>query len=571
MGQDGRLHLIDAGIKHLPNLAVKAKHIYMKKLLLALLCLPSLAGGQTTMGLIQHSSGSNDDGYVLFAPITYTTTYLINKCGRLMHSWNSSYKPSQSVYILPDGTLLRPGNAGNANFTAGGTGGIIEKLAWDGTVLWNYTVSDTAQCQHHDIKQLPNGNILAIMWELRSPANAIAAGRNPSLLGASLWSEKIIELQPSGTNTAAIVWEWHVWDHLVQDYDNSKPSFGAVNSSPQLVNINYAATTQADWLHFNSVDYNPALDQVMISNHNFNEIWVIDHSTTTMQAAGHAGGSSGKGGDLLYRWGNPAAYNNGTATDQKLWGQHNAHWIESGLPDAGKIMIFNNGHGLPAATNYSSVEIIDPPVNTAGVYTATLPYLPSSASWSYTSTVTTDFFATNISGAQQLANGNVLICSGPTGTFFEIDGAKTTVWEYINPVKNTGPMTQGSTPAQNAVFRCSFYPFNYSGFTGHSLIAGVPIEINPTAYSCDLTEVGDLIKEDISVSPNPATDKLSITSHTGNIGDIKLYNAMGQLVLQQSQAPYSCTVDLSEVPSGFFYMSLLHNNKMTVQKLVVVK
>ncbi|PQJ11867.1 hypothetical protein CJD36_008720 [Flavipsychrobacter stenotrophus] len=542
----------------------------MKKFLLTLLFLPSLLNAQT-IGLIQHSNGSNDDGYVLFAPITYTTTYLINKCGRLVHSWNSSYKPSQSVYILADGTLLRPGNTGNSIFTAGGTGGIIEKLAWDGTVQWNYTISDTTQCQHHDIKQLPNGNILAIVWELKSSADAIGAGRNPTLTGVTLWSEKIIELHPSGTNTATIVWEWHVWDHLVQDYDNTKPYYGTVANNPQLIDLNYAATTQTDWLHFNAIDYNPALDQVMISNHNFGEIWIIDHSTTTTQAASHAGGTSGKGGDLLYRWGNPAAYDNGTAADEKLWGQYNAHWIESGLPDAGKIMIFNNGHGLPAATNYSSVEIIDPPVNTSGAYISTLPYLPAASYWTYTASIPTDLFATNISGAQQLANGNVLICDGPAGDFFEIDTARNKVWDYINPVKNTGPMTQGTAPAQNAVFRCSFYPSNYSGFSGQTLIAGAPIEINPTAYTCDLTDVQHIERAKIEISPNPATDHLFIKSITGEISDVILYNAIGQVMILQSGATKTHELDLQYLPSGLYYLSMNCNNRRTVDKIIVSK
>jgi hypothetical protein len=37
-------------------------------------------------------------------------------------------------------------------------------------------------------------------------------------------------------------------------------------------------------------------------------LWVIDHQTTTAQAASHTGGRYNKGGDLLYRWGNPQTY-----------------------------------------------------------------------------------------------------------------------------------------------------------------------------------------------------------------------------------------------------------------------
>ncbi len=536
--------------------------------------LPVLVRAQT-IGLISHDTGTYDNGFVLFAPIMNTTTYLVDKCGKEVHSWTSAYHPGQSVYLLPDGTLLRPGSVGNTTFTAGGNGGIIEQLDWNSTVLWSYTLSDTAQCQHHDVVRLPNGHILAIVWELKSAADAIAMGRNPTLTGTTLWSEKIVELQPTGSNSATIVWEWHVWDHLVQDYDNTRPNYLPVSANPGLLNINFAATTQADWLHFNAIDYNPALDQVMISCHNFNEIWIIDHSTTTAQAAGHTGGNSGKGGDLLYRWGNPQAYNNGTAADEKLWGQHNAHWLPAGVPDAGKIMIFNNSHGLPAATNYSSIEIVDPPVSTSGVYTATLPYLPSSSYWTYTAATPTSFYAQNISGAQQLPNGNVLICNGPAGDFFEVTGTGTKVWEYINPVKATGPMSQGTTPTQNLAFRCTQYYDTFSGFAGHTLAPGDPIELNPLTYSCDLVTGIRTVNQQtlLKLSPIPASDRLSISISIVPT-TMLVVNTLGQVVatkdnMTKTAAGYE--LSLQGLPQGIYALQVTTATDKRVEKFVVVK
>jgi hypothetical protein len=77
---------------------------------------------------------------------------------------------------------------------------------------------------------------------------------------------------------------WHLTDHLVQDFDATKPSYNSIATNPQLVNINYnASATNSDWIHLNSIDYNPQLDQILLSSHNFDEIWIIDHSTTTSQ------------------------------------------------------------------------------------------------------------------------------------------------------------------------------------------------------------------------------------------------------------------------------------------------
>lgn len=267
------------------------------------------------------------DGYVLFSPINSTITYLIDKCGYSIHTWTSTHRPGQSVYFLSDGTLLRPGNMGNTVFNAGGNGGVVEQFAWNSTLLWSYSISSAVECQHHDVKKLPNGNILAIVWELKTVSEATLAGRNPSLLGNSLWSEKIVELQPVGSSSANIVWEWQVWDHLIQEYDSTKSNYGIVSQHPELLNLNYytGSATAIDWLHINSIDYNAALDQIIVSSHSFNEVWIIDHSTSILEASSHSGGLSGRGGDLLYRWGNPIAYNRGTNVNRILYGQHNAH------------------------------------------------------------------------------------------------------------------------------------------------------------------------------------------------------------------------------------------------------
>ncbi|MBX9889306.1 MAG: aryl-sulfate sulfotransferase [Flavobacteriaceae bacterium] len=435
-----------------------------------------------TVGLIRNDAGALNDGYVLFAPIGSNTTYLIDKCGKLVKTWPSTYKPGQSCYLLPDGSLLRPGNANNTTFNAGGKGGVIEKIDWDGNVTWTYTISDALKCQHHDVKALPNGNILIIAWESKTNAEAIAQGRNPNLVPSTVWSEQIIEIKPTGTSGGTIVWEWHLWDHLVQDFDASKPNYGTVASSSELININYnASATNQDWIHLNSIDYNASLDQILVSSHSFNEVWIIDHSTTTGEAKSHEGGNAGNGGDLIYRWGNSLAYNTGTTT--QLYGQHNAYWIESGFPFENQIMIFNNGNGR-AGGNYSTIEIIKPP-RSGYNYVQSLPFGPITTSWNYNYGNSNAIYAQNISGAQQLSNGNVLFCNGPAGIFSEINSSGNLVWQYTNPVASSGVLKQNEVATQNSVFRSTFYPKTFSGFSGRTLGSGATIEaLNSISNSC---------------------------------------------------------------------------------------
>jgi hypothetical protein len=550
---------------------------YFKSVLLLLFIANNLYG-QTTIGLLQHNAGTLDDGFVLFAPIQNTTTYLIDKCGKQVKTWPSAYKPGQSCYILADGSMLRTGNINNTTFNAGGKGGIIEKIDWNGNVTWSYTISSTTQCQHHDIKALPNGNVLAIVWELKTNTEAFARGRNPSLTTATVWSEKIIEIQPVGLTGGMIVWEWHLWDHLVQDFDSTKPNYSTISSNPQLLNINFNAssnpTTGQDWIHLNSIDYNSSLDQILLSSHSFNEVWIIDHSTTTAQAASHTGGNSNKGGDLLYRWGNPQAYNNGNLSNQQYFGQHNACWIENGLPYQNQIMVFNNGNGRTGG-NYSTIEIINPPVSGFN-YNPTLPFLPDSASWMYNAGNVNSFYAQNISGSQMLSNGNILFCNGPSGVFTEINSAGTKLWEYVNPVSGT-IINQGTTPSQNIAFRCSFYPSNYSGFIGHTLTSKNTIEnLNTNSSSCSLIlNIEDNILDEsaIEVFPNPASQFLNI-KFENNLSDpfqINIIDNLGRHIYSNSKNEVISllSIDVSNFPKGLYFILLKSENSFMTKKIII--
>jgi hypothetical protein len=390
------------------------------------------------------------DGQILFSPVDSTNTYLIDSSGTVTHSWSHDFLPGQAVRWLGDGTLLRSIRTVGLGY-GGGAGGGIQIVQWDGTIEWDFRYDSDGNLSHHDVLPLPNGNILRIAWETKSYDEAIAAGRDPEKLsGDKLLPLHIIEVHPTGPTSGDIVWEWHVWDHLIQDFDPSKDNYGVVANHPELVDFNYDVDIMSlvDWLHTNSIDYNPEFDQILLSVHNFNEIWVIDHSTTTEEAAGHSGGNSGKGGDLLYRWGNPESYRAGTSTDQKLFGQHDATWIKPGCPGEGHILVFNNGVNRPNGW-YSTVDEIIPPVNESGQYYLAHgeAYGPEIQTWVYNPTPS--FVAGILSGAERLSNGNTLICDGVAGRFFIVTPDGTTIWEYTNSYPS---------PALNNVFKIVYIP-----------------------------------------------------------------------------------------------------------------
>lgn len=386
------------------------------------------------------------EGYILFPPIFSRKTYLIDKDGGLPHCFKSKYLPADSVFLKDNGNIIRSTFLyPHPNFLIMfmGTGGGIQEITPNGTVLWNYKYIGREYVPHHDIHLLPNGNILLLCWELKYYEDIIKAGKNPCSLEKNvIWAEYLIEIEPIYPTGGSIIWEWHVWDHLIQDYDSSKDNYGVIKDHPELVDIN-AGKNNEFWTHCDAIDYNKELDQIMLTVNNFNEIWIIDHSTSTEEASGHTGGDRGKGGGILYRWGNPKSYGLGDENDQYFYGQHDGRWIESGCPGEGNILVFNNGESRPGEA-FSSVDEIVPPIDEYGNYTINPgeAYGPNAPIWSYTSDNPTDFYCSFSGSAQRLENGNTLICNGFFGHFFEVTKDKKIVWEYTNkyPIKFLNPI-----------------------------------------------------------------------------------------------------------------------------------
>ena len=537
----------------------------MKQLYIFILFLGLNSFGQNTVGVLKND-GNSYNGYTLFTPFNSTSTYLIDNCGQVINQWISSNTPAASVYLLENGNLLRTAKVANTEIIFGGVGGKIELFDWDNNLLWEYTYSSDLVTQHHDIYPLSNGNILMLAVSTLTQSDAIQAGRDPSQIDeGKLYNEQILELQPIGSSDANIVWEWNIKDHLIQDFDSSKDNYGVVENNPQLLDLNFLESTEgnANWLHVNSIQYNESLDQIILSSRILSEIYIIDHSTTTTEAALHVGGIYGKGGDFLYRWGNAESYRHGTDADQKLFNQHHPHWIPDGLTDAGKIMIFNNG----LSREYSSIDIINPSVSSPGNYMfdTTNGFSPATAEWSYTAApIPTDFFSAIVSNGQRLPNGNTLICDGDSGYFFEIDPSNTIVWEYINPDTNNGILTQGDEPSQNVVFRVKKFPKNYLAFNGNDLTPGLPIELNPNLSQCTTLTISDNSFNEILLYPNPVNDILYINTQI-SITKVEVYDLLGKIVKKYSTENQ---INLSDLKPSIYIVKLYNENYTSVRKII---
>jgi Arylsulfotransferase (ASST)/Protein of unknown function (DUF1566) len=404
------------------------------------------------------ATSEQDEDFILFAPLGGKTAYLISRDGQVMNEWALSGQPGNSVYLLEGGDLLATYTVRGA-FAGGGIGGGVELLTWDGAEVWSFELATDHAHLHHDVEILPNGNVLMISWESKTRQEATAVGLSSNQLPESgeVWSEMVLEYDPT---LDQIVWEWHLWDHALPDGQTAA-------DNPEKIDLAYAANPKnSDWWHLNAIDYNEGLDQIVVSSRNVSEIWIIDHNLTTAEAAG-------SDGDLLYRYGNPAAY--GSSEPQELVHQHDAKFIDSET-----LLIFDNGD--PRERAYSRVVELNLPNYSNGLFEAAVIV------WSYGAASGDEyFFADHISGAQRLESGNTLICSGTEGRFVEVTPSGETIWEYVNPFESTTP--NGKT--SNDVFRAEVYS---SAFIGQTL--GEAAEIGASSSS-------PLSTQNVAVSEEP--------------------------------------------------------------------
>ena len=505
-----------------------------------------------TIGLL-FSDENVSEGYTLFTPEMNNSVYLINNCGQKINEWTFSERPGATCYLLENGTLLRAGK------------GSLEIRDWDNNLLWSYPTTENGIFQHHDIEPLPNGNILCVASDRYSDVEIIALGRDPSNVDEIFRLDKIIELQPVGVNEANIVWEWKFVDHLIQDFDDTKPNFGLVEDHPELVDLNYNNGFDGDYTHVNAIDYNNDLDQIIITPRHLSELIIIDHSTTTTEAAGHTGGNSNIGGDLLWRWGNPEVYKQ--EGDQKLFKPHDGKWVEPGYEDEGKISVFNNGGD--ETNTFSSIHLITPEI-VDGVYLKIDDaFSPVDYEWTwYGSIIGNPVFERNKSGAHSLPNGNFMICQSSLGQYSEITKNGLCLLTYRNPSGTVIYDQFSNDVTTNSIFRAEKYPSNFSGFDGKDLTPqGIIENQNSISDECILTSVSNSPDSKIVLITNPAIGGNINFNQNISLKAVYITDITGRLVFRHGFFNGN-NLKVNLMP-GIYFLQLYSESEIETKKIIV--
>lgn len=525
---------------------------------------------QQTVGALLNTEESYQ-GYTIFSPTNFKTTYLINNCGEIINSWESDFFIALMAEIDLEGNLFRtmrlPAEGG---FVGGGIGGGLEMFNWEGELIWTGNFATEQHHSHHDLSIMPNGNALLIQWDKIPADEVFANGRNPLTFDDdSLWPDRIIEVEILENDQYNIVWEWRAWDHIVQDYDSSLPNYGEIHEHPEKINLNLLPTEGgndlSDWMHTNGVDYNEELDLIVISLRHFSEIMVIDHSTTTEEAAGSTGGNFGMGGDLLYRYGNPANYNLGTVDDQMFFGQHDSRWHYNEEIEQWQISVFNNGVNRPGG-GASTAEIITLPLEgNTFLREENQAFGPEELYFSFPSTPDTTLYASRVCGAQVLPNNNVLYSAGSGGFLWEVtQESEDLVYHYKMPVGIGGPFEYNTPNTASNYFKTTRYSEDYPGFEGKDMTPGDYIELNNPGSDCiiyenqtnDTTSVFEYFNENppLLIYPNPASTFCQID--VPGAGTLNIYNALGKLQKRISLTHAQLfQLDLSAFSRGMYYLN----------------
>ena len=412
-------------------------------------------------GTTIYDPGRAWSGYTVLSPLGTQAAIVIDMNGNVVKQWDGYVSSAGGpARVLPGGGVV---GAAGTNSPHQESLELVQR-DFEGKVLWRFDHNEQVQSRGGQTKEA-GAKEVKMTWALRQhhdwqredfPAGYYSPEATPGIAGsntlvlthtnriqpkvapnAMLEDDRIIEVSWEGKT----VWEWVASDHI-DDFHFDEDARRAVASGSGA-----GAGRGFDWMHINSATYvgpNHWYDQgdkrfapnnIMISSRQASLIAII-----------------ARDGSVVWQLGPDFSASPELRAIRQIIGQHHAHIIPKGLPGAGNVLVFDNGgpsgYGRPSPVALNGQNIY------ARATSRVLEIDPVSLKlvWSYTSPT---FFATNISGAQRLPNGNTLVTEGPDGRVFEVTKDGAIIWEYVFPV-----FTAGARPS-NSVYRAYRLPYEW--------------------------------------------------------------------------------------------------------------
>ena len=286
------------------------------------------------------------------------------------------------------------------------------------------------------------------------------------------------------------------------------------------------------------MDYSPQLDQIIFSSHFLHEIYIIDRSTTTTEAATHTGGNAGKGGDILYRWGNPNNY--GANGIRELYTVHGANFIDEGLPGQGNLMCFDNQATSNGGSGDSRVVELQAPLNN---YNYTPPWNQSPL-WIYSDPG--NFYANHLSGAFRTKKETTVATLGTSTYWREVDMQGNILYEYNH--------VSGGGGGGNNMAKTAIYELDYPGLIGVVSF----VKNQNTQFELD-------------VYPNPSNGKVNVLlpSTTTLPVEVEIYDVMGKKVSTHTATKKSFFLEINSLEKGIYFVKANTTDYNITQKLIV--
>lgn len=488
------------------------------------------------LAILTSAAFSQFDGYVLYGHLNEGTAYLIDKDQNIAHTWNGSGSNGYAMALKANGNLVRAVVNNGNQINGAAVAGKVQELDPSGNTVWEFTYSTTNYVSHHDICLMPNGNVLLTAWYRQTNAQLQTLGYTGN---NAKYPTRIIEVQQNGSN-GQVVWEWNMLDHFIQDVDANDPNFGVVADNPQRMNINVQTSGgnggpfSHDWFHVNGIDYNPDLDQIAFSSRFLSELFIIDHSTTTAEAATSTGGNAGMGGDFLYRWGNPDNYDT-PGTQQIPAAVHDVRWIKNGAPNEGFLQFVNNEGGPGGST---AIDAINPPLDGYNyTRTAGTAYDPTTHDWRHEALDDSD----GQSASDRMPDGNVFVALSDE-YMYEVDVNDNVVWQYNdNPQK---------------AFRYTCYDLGILALLGP----------NP----CGTLAIEEVDPSTVGIYPNPSSGNITLTGlYYNDVERITVIDGVGREVLNTVSDQQ---IDLGTHPNGIYHVQIaLHSGQRITKKIALYR